>query len=303
MDPRERIRQRLLAYMAQHSLDERGIMTRINQAETDILMTEVEVRAFLQAGRITQAQLYGIRDFLEDRKPAKEGVPDDYDGPVYNDQQRHDIRIALSLYLDANPSVSIRDLAAEISAVNPDRPQIVSRSLARFIRRRSYKEAEAEEPILKSSNQLVHYCDVFCTRLAPQDPVNALGDGLAAFFQGELLNAAVLGMPAELLFDASAQFIGKRPAGKVTRLSVSRMWLGGKQYSRAQEAVPAGTGTMLYTGVVVPFANRVLIVMKDRLTGSPRSYTLGRDLSGILVAWDPITNTPYQLEVRHVRAE
>lgn len=199
----------------------------------------------------------------------------------FDQTDRDRIRRALLRYMQEH-AVGVPTLQKEIAAANNlGLDRVPLKTLQRFLGNTH-----------RSNDAMVRFCHQFVAALLEDDPLDRLGEELAAFHAAQALSGEQMS-PLPRLEQCSGVFDGVgpvQPKGVVVHdpqnvTKVSALTLTARADSpfvRATETVsnwryeaePQGTARRSYEGVAVMTSAGLLVALRNNLTGTPRTYWL-----------------------------
>jgi hypothetical protein len=161
---------------------------------------------------------------------------------VLDTAQQERIRQALLAYAQAH-AIGVVKLSRRISEANPRRPEIVTKTLQRFLAGRKVNE------------QLVAFCDHFVRKYDVQDRILQIGEALARIYS------------TKTMIDISGNYVISRNQLEcpVVITQESGFWRI-VEHDREKARI--------YEGVVVHMAGVFVASLKDKAFGQPRTYHL-----------------------------
>lgn len=196
---------------------------------------------------------------------------------AFDTTTRERIRLRI-LHYKKQHGIGVVRLAERITLANAHKPEIPIKTLQRFLAGK-----------MRTSDLYVGFFEKFAEGLPDPDPVREVGRSMATLYgaPGERDYTGVYSGKGILV---SHQKDFKRPFNSEVIIR------GDEQFWRITERV-GHPDHAIYDGVLVCSGEVAIAVMKDRLTGLPRSYILAKNLFGCG------TTMPYRVrrnaDVRH----
>ena len=207
----------------------------------------------------------------------------------FDETERDRIRRALLRYMEENRIgvPTLQRLVADANDIVVDRVPL--KTLQRFL-----------GDTHRSNDAMVRFCQKLVADTLADDPLDRLGEQLAAFHATPVPEGEAALGPSLTLEQCAGTFDGIGPVraqglvlldqNNATNVSALTLTvLAGARFARAAETVtnwryearPQGDARRAYEGVAVVTATGLLVTLRNMLIGAPRTYWLSADSDGL----------------------